>query len=93
MDRGLSSRACSLVVLSVLACGVAQGWTQPVFGGLSSASSFIYDFSILLQNVGSAKVTVINAFTVDGVDISRPLVRIRLLTQCRLVMRYRAAGQ
>jgi len=65
----LSSCACSLVVLSILACGVAQGWAQPVFGGISSASSFIYDFSILIQNVGSAKVTVINALRVDGVDI------------------------
>jgi len=42
---------------------------QAIFSGISSASFYINDFSLLLQNIGPAKVTTINALTLDGVDI------------------------
>ena len=42
---------------------------QAIFSGISSTSFYINDFSLLLQNIGPAKVTTINALTLDGVDI------------------------
>jgi len=42
---------------------------QSVYGGVSSASLYMNDVSLLLQNVGPAKVTAINSLTLDGVDI------------------------
>src|SRR6185369_9718626 len=52
---------------------------QAVFGGITSASSFINDFSILIQNLGPAKVNGISVLTLDGVDIkSSPSTTITL---------------
>ncbi|HTL55564.1 MAG TPA: hypothetical protein VL361_07780 [Candidatus Limnocylindrales bacterium] len=42
---------------------------QAVFGGISSSSFYINDFTVLLQNLGPAKVTSIDVLTLDGVDI------------------------
>jgi hypothetical protein len=47
----------------------AYPFVASVYGGISSATSYLNDFSLLLQNVGPAKVHAITALTLDGVDI------------------------
>jgi hypothetical protein len=42
---------------------------QAVFNGISSTTAFLSDFTLTLQNIGPAKVTTINALTLDGNDI------------------------
>ena len=42
---------------------------QSVYGGISSSSLYLNDFSVLLQNIGPAKVNKINSLTLDGQDI------------------------
>jgi hypothetical protein len=43
---------------------------QAIFKGITSASSFVSDFTLTLASVGSAKVTAITQVTLDGTDIT-----------------------
>jgi hypothetical protein len=43
---------------------------QAVFKGISSASSFINDFTLTMANTGPAKVTAVSSVTLDGFDIT-----------------------
>ncbi len=48
---------------------VTYPFVTSVYGGISSTTSYLTDFSLLLQNIGPAKVNAITALTLDGVDI------------------------
>jgi len=45
---------------------------QAIFKGITSASSFVSDFTLTLASVGPAKVTAITQVTLDGSDITAP---------------------
>lgn len=42
---------------------------QSIFNSVSSSSFYINDFSVLLQNIGPAKVNAVTVLTLDGTDI------------------------
>jgi len=43
---------------------------QAIFNGITSSSAFLTDFTLLLQNIGPAKVTTVNALILDGTDVT-----------------------
>lgn len=48
---------------------ITYPFVASVYSGISTTTSYLTDFSLLLQNIGPAKVNAITALTLDGVDI------------------------